>query len=87
MDQQEEIKAIRFEPDSVYIRMYVDANQNLSSELWLHTDSTSSYELVALVRGMLARLDIDQQELIEVGEYIINKEAKSIEQMITKGNA
>lgn len=84
MDQQEEIKAIRFEPDSVYIRMYVDANQNLSSELWLHTDS---YELVALVRGMLARLDIDQQELIEVGEYIINKEAKSIEQMITKGNA
>ncbi len=81
---QPEDRVIKLEPGAVYIRMYVDKDNNLNSDLWMETDS---YELAAVVRGMLARLEVDQHEWMEVGEYILNKEAKKIEHMITKGNA
>ena len=83
MDQHEE-KILKIEPDAVYIKMFVDRHNNLNSELWMET---SNFDLAAVVRGMLARLEIDQEEWYEVGEFILNREAKNIKDMMTKGNS
>jgi len=77
------IEKIDVVPNAMYIKLELDESNSLTSYIWSQTDND---DLQCLVRGMMARLIVDQEEWMHLGEYITSKQG-GLKTMIPEGNA
>lgn len=77
------IETIDVVPNAIYIKFELDDDNSLTSYIWSQTDND---DLQCLVRGMMARLTVDQEEWMHLGDYINSKNG-GLKTMIPEGNA
>ena len=77
------VEKIDIVPDAIYIKLELDESNSLTTYIWSQTDSE---ELQCLVRGMIARLSIDQEDWMHLGDYLRGRDG-GLATMKPEGNA
>lgn len=80
---QKSIEKIDVVPDAIYIKFELDETRALISHVWSQTDNE---DLQCLVRGMLARLPLDQGDWMELGDTLFDQDG-GLANMTPKGTA